>query len=120
MSSKKQRLGRWGEQQAADYLTSRGYQIIARNVRTEHGELDLVARQGSDLVFVEVKARSSAVFGHPEEAVTPNKQQHILEAAQTYLQENPQLEGGWRIDVIALRRRPGAEPEIRHFENAFN
>lgn len=120
MSKAKQRLGRWGEEQAAQFLVSKGYQILARNVRTEHGELDIVAKQGEVLVFAEVKARSSNKFGYPEEALTPAKQQHIFDAASTYLQEHPELNGDWRIDVIALRRRLGQAPEIQHFENAFS
>ena len=120
MSKQKQALGQWGEEQAARYLTDKGYAIVARNVRSEYGELDLIARQGGLLIFVEVKARSSARFGFPEESVGSAKQQHILEAALHYLQEHPEFDGDWRVDVIALRRMGDAEPEIRHFENAFS
>jgi putative endonuclease len=120
VSNRKQSLGRWGEEQAARFLAAKGYEILERNFRTEYGELDLIARTKDQLVFVEVKARSSARFGFPEEAVTPAKQQHILEAAQTYLQEHPEFEGDWRVDVVALRRVKGAPPEIKHFENAFS
>ncbi|MEW5941133.1 MAG: YraN family protein, partial [Chloroflexota bacterium] len=59
MSRPQQRVGRWGEQAAAEYLEKRGYLILARNFRTKHGEIDLIARQDNILVFVEVKARSS-------------------------------------------------------------
>jgi len=120
VSKQKQALGQWGEEQAARYLTDKGYAIVARNVRSEYGELDLIARQGGLLIFVEVKARSSARFGFPEESVGSAKQQHILEAALHYLQEHPEFDGDWRVDVIALRRRGDAEPELRHFENAFS
>ena len=120
MPAQKQSLGRWGEEVAAQYLMSLGYEILERNVRTEYGELDLVTRQGAQLIFVEVKARSSADFGEPEEAVTPAKQQHLLDAAESYLQAHPEFEGDWHVDVIAVRRLKGRNPEIVHFENALN
>ena len=119
--SHKQALGRWGEAQAAEYLSQRGYLILERNVRTAYGELDLVARQGRALVFVEVKTRSSTAFGLPETSVTPRKQAHLLAAAQAYLQAHPDLDGDWRVDVIAIQRRSGSQaPEIAHFENALH
>jgi putative endonuclease len=132
MSTSKQALGRWGEARAAEYLIARGYAILERNARTPYGEIDLVARldgsRSSDprkpaptTVFVEVKTRSSKTFGFPEESVTPRKQAHLLAAAQSYIQEHPQLEGDWRIDVIAIQRYPSkTQPTITHFENAVN
>src|SRR3990170_3381994 len=103
MSSSRQSLGRWGENQAADFLAGCGYAILERNARTPHGEIDLVAQQeesGRDgsvmtTVFVEVKTRSSRAFGYPEESITPRKQAHLLSAAQAYLQEHPELVGDW-------------------------
>lgn len=131
MSKSRQTLGRWGEDLAAGYLLEQGYTILERNARTPYGEIDLVASQVILLpqegmpatcatVFVEVKTRSSRLFGFPEEAVTPRKQAHMLAAAQAYLQAHPDLEGDWRIDVIAIERsRPGGPGVIRHFENAL-
>ena len=97
--------------------------ILARNARTAYGEIDLIARQagvsGAVTVFVEVKTRRSTAFGLPEEAVTPNKQAHLLAAAQAFLQAHPELEGDWRVDVIAVQKGAGGqEPAITHFENA--
>lgn len=120
MSKQKQSLGRWGEEAAARYLAERGYEILARNVRTEFGELDLVARHGKQLVFVEVKARTGNQYGQPEEAVTTTKQLHLAEAAESYLQANPQLASDWRVDVIAINRKTGKDLEIAHFENALD
>ena len=120
MPNQKRALGSWGEQRAAEYLQERGYQIVARNVRGEYGEIDLLARQGAVLVFVEVKARSSAQFGHPEEAITPLKQQHLVDSALDYLQAHPDLDGDWRVDVISVRRMKNGRPEILHFENALD
>lgn len=120
MKTPRQALGRWGETLAADFLVQKGYSILERNVRTPYGELDLVARQGKVLVFVEVKTRSSRAFGLPEEAVTSRKQAHLLAAAQHYLQDHPALEGDWRVDVIAIERCFGQSPAIVHFENALS
>lgn len=119
MSRARLALGRWGEEQAAAFLQRRGYQILERNARTPYGEIDLLARQGDLLVFVEVKTRSSASYGFPEESVTPAKQAHLLAAAQAYLQEHPALDGDWQVDVIAVQVRPGQAPAIRHFENVL-
>jgi putative endonuclease len=116
----RQALARWGENLAAETLAERGYQILARNARTPHGELDLVARQGTITVFVEVKTRTSTAYGLPEEAVTATKQAHLLASAQHYLQTHPDLDGDWRIDVIAIRRLPNQPPEIVHFENVVS
>ena len=112
MSSRKQSLGRWVEARAADFVVGQAY-----NWRCENGEIDLVAQDGAVLVFVEVKARSSQRFGYPEEAVTPAKQQHLIEAAQSYLQAHPEHDGDWRIDVIAVQRSADG-PQIHHIENA--
>lgn len=137
MSKTRQAFGRWGEALAAHYLVERGYTILERNARTPYGEIDLVARQVEEVspgeaaegnragrystVFVEVKTRSSRSFGLPEEAVTSRKQAHMLAAAQAYLQQHPELEGSWRIDVIAIQRyEPSRPPTIHHFENAVS
>ncbi len=126
MSQSRQELGRWGEAHAADYLHQKGYTVIARNVRTPYGEIDLIVQQFSKItegetitVFVEVKTRTSKTFGYPEEAITPRKQLHLVSAAQHYLQEHTDLDKNWRIDVIAIERYPERSPIISHFENAF-
>ncbi len=118
----KQRIGVWGERVAAGYLEKLGFIVLARNVRTPHGEIDLVARaSGGELVFVEVKTRTSGSFGLPEEAVDARKLEHLFRAAEVYLQERPELaDQEWRIDAIAIQGRPGDRVEdvhIEHFEN---
>ncbi len=119
--NRRQALGRWGEARAAAYLEARGYRILARNQRTPYGELDLIALRAGQVVFVEVKTRSGRAFGHPEEAVTPRKQAHLLAAARHYLQSHPALPADWRVDVVAVYR-PAADlpPEILHFENILS
>ena len=120
MSKARQAFGKWGEQRAAAYLAERGYQILEHNVRTPYGEIDLIARQQSILVFVEVKARHTTRFGYPEESVGVRKQAHLMESAAAYLLAHPEFGENWRIDVIAILDRPGAETEILHFENAVS
>ena len=131
MSESRQEIGRWGEAHAADYLIEQGYKILGRNERTPYGEIDLVALMVSDptaepsqsqevLLFVEVKTRTSRTFGYPEEAVTPRKQINMISAAQHYLQEHPDLDLDWRIDVISIERYPDRAPIIHHFENALS
>ena len=130
MSQSRQEIGRWGEAHAADYLIEQGYKILGRNERTPYGEIDLVAQMVPDpkaeprqsqevLLFVEVKTRTSLTFGYPEEAVTPRKQINMISAAQHYLQEHPDLDLDWRIDVISIERYPNRAPIIHHFENAL-
>ena len=70
-------------------------------------------------MFVEVKTRTSQSFGYPEEAVTPRKQINMVSAAQHYLQEHPDLDLDWRIDVISIERYPDRAPIIHHFDNAL-
>lgn len=121
MRLSRQRIGRWGEDQAAGYLAGRGFEILERNVRTQYGEIDLLARQGDLLVFAEVKTRTSRVYGAPETSITPRKQAHMLAAAEAYLQLHPDYTGDWRVDVLAIYGSPaGAAPEIVHFENALS
>jgi len=121
MSTYRKSLGRWGETQAAAYLVERGYLILDSNARTAYGEIDLIASQDNVTVFIEVKTRSSTSFGLPEESITPRKQAHMLAAAQAYLQDHPELDGDWRVDVISiLRKSRGRKPEIAHFENALS
>lgn len=115
----RQRIGRAGEQLAAEYLSRRGYRIEAGNVRTPHGEIDLIAWKDGVTIFVEVKTRSGTGYGMPEEAVTPTKRAHLLAAAEWYWQQSDQEQGEWRIDVIAILRRVGdRRVEVEHFENA--
>lgn len=117
---RRRRIGSWGESLAADFLAERGFDILARNVRTAYGELDLVARRGELLVFVEVKTRSSRAYGFPEEAVTARKQQHLLQSAQAYLETYSAAAVDWRVDVIAISIGAGdASPQIEWFENAI-
>ncbi|NPA30788.1 MAG: YraN family protein [Chloroflexi bacterium] len=111
------RLARQGEAWAARYLQARGYAILGRNVRTPYGEIDIVARDGDQVVFVEVKTRSTRGFGWPEDAVTARKLAHMHAAAEHYLAEHdPEARWPWRLDVLALYwPDPAAPPQVRHW-----
>ena len=102
MGDHRRRLGRCGEEIAASYLQKQGYFILARNWRCSTGELDIVAREGGTLAFVEVRTRRGDRFGTPEESITPNKQAKLVELAQTFLQESDLTDENWRIDVVAV------------------
>ncbi len=113
-------LGRWGEDLAAKTLMAKGYEILARNVRTASGEIDLIARKQELLVFVEVKTRRGDQYGAPEESITPLKQQHMEDAAQLWLAEHPEEMGAWQFDVIAIHQPAGSDhPEITHLEGTL-
>jgi putative endonuclease len=112
-----QRIGKWGEQAAAEFLLQRGYVIIAQNYRTPYGEIDVIARQGDITIFIEVKTRTSNKMGLPEESITARKRQHMLSAAAHYAAAS-EIEH-WQIDVISIEGNPGLQPNIIHFENAI-
>ena len=107
--------GNEGEQTACDFLVSKGYALLDRNVRRGRGEIDIIARQKKTTVFVEVKRRSSTAYGRPAEAVNAEKQRRIAQAAALYMQENGLEDARIRFDVIEIL--PG---EILHIEGAFD
>lgn len=117
MSAHNQEVGNWGEAVTTKYLAAQGYNVIARNVRTPYGEIDIVAEKDGFTSFVEVKTRTSKSFGPPEISVTPRKQEHMLAAAEHYAQEH-EIDH-WQIDVIAVEGKPGGQPKFTHFENAI-
>jgi len=110
-----QRIGRWGEQAAADYLQNSGYTLLEKNAHASHGEIDLVARLEGVTVFVEVKTRTSRGFGLPEEAISPRKLARMRAAAELYAAEH-EIDH-WQLDVLAVEGIPGIPPRIEHFEN---
>jgi putative endonuclease len=117
MSTKKQQIGKWGENEAADFLSNHGYEIIARNVRTLRGEIDLVVKLEDVTVFVEVRILTSSRIAHPEETITRRKQSHMLAAVEDYTQLH--AIDHWQIDAIAVEGKPGSKPLITHFENVL-
>jgi putative endonuclease len=118
MTEARQDFGRYGEDLACGELEHRGYTVLARRYRTEHGELDIVARQGDYLVFIEVKARQGDRFGDPEEAVTPQKQRRLVWMATDYLVRHGLGEIACRFDVVAVSTDTDP-PSIVVIEDAF-
>jgi putative endonuclease len=116
MNRRKQ--GTAGEDLAVQYLQKNGLKILERNYRFERGEIDIVAEDGEDLVFVEVKARRSNSFGAPEDAVTEEKQKQVYNVADGYLFEHNIDDRPCRFDVVAIEFQNGCN-EIRHIRNAF-
>jgi putative endonuclease len=116
MSDKMQK-GREAEDLAAKFLESQGYEILQRNYRYKHSEIDLIVRKDNWLVFVEVKMRSSDAFGYPEEFVDYRKAKNIVYGAEQYTYEH-EYNGNVRYDVVAISMRNGL-PDLKHFEDAF-
>ncbi|MGH2495760.1 MAG: YraN family protein [Ktedonobacteraceae bacterium] len=117
----RQLLGRKGEQMAADALRERGYHIVEHNFRCRYGEIDLIAEEQDDLVFVEVKTRRGTAFGHPEEAVTLTKRRKLVEVASYYLDLHASGDRSWRIDVVAIDfNQDGKFREIRVYRHAVS
>ena len=117
MTKHNQHVGAWGEGLAVDYLISKGNEIIARNIRTPYGEIDIIARQKDVIIFVEVKTLTSKQNFFPEHNITPRKREHMLACAQHYSAEN-EIDH-WQIDVIAIEGKEGTKPVITYFENAI-
>lgn len=114
-------LGWRGEELAARYLGSLGCSILERRWRPKHlrsGEIDLVVRDGSEIVFVEVKSRLGGGFGQPEEAVTAAKRDRLRRTAQAFLQERGLADRPWRIDVIAVLSVAPGRACLRHLRSA--
>ncbi|MFT4028667.1 MAG: YraN family protein [Protaetiibacter sp.] len=115
----KDELGRRGERLAERYLLARGYRLVERNWRCRHGEIDLVARDGDTLVFVEVKTRTSTAFGHPFEAITPAKLARLRRLAGLWCETHPRERGRVRIDAVAVLAPHGTESRIEHLVGVF-
>jgi putative endonuclease len=111
-------LGDRGENMAAKYLRMQGMKIIVRNFRTDVGEIDIIAREGKTLVFVEVKTRVDD-DPTPEQQVNAVKQHQITKAARTYLARYGIPQPPARFDVVAIVWPPGRQPQIRHTPAAF-
>lgn len=115
-------IGQCGEDAAAAFLKKKGYKIIKRNYKNKIGEIDIIAKNNEDMVFVEVKTRSSEKFGTPAEAVTYYKKQKIVNTAKWYLAQN-QTELNVRFDIIEVYGKftdtSFELSRINHFEQVF-
>ena len=119
MSRRRQRLGKSGESTAAWFLQGQGYRILARNYRNRTGEIDIIAREGNTLVFVEVKTRRSHRFGPPKTAVTAGKQYRMTRTALGYMKETGRMNTRARFDVVTIDAST-QPPEIEVIKNAFD
>lgn len=118
MSQQRQRTGKRGEEIARAYLEKRGYKIVTANYRTKYGEIDLIARDGATLVFIEVKTRTQKKFGSPFDALTAGKCMNISRVALHYLLTHGGTEQPARFDVVAVC--PGEDVEVEIVHNAFD
>jgi len=121
MSEKNKRdLGKEGEDIAVKYLTEKGFKIVERNYHySTKGEIDIIANDKNQLVFVEVKSRINLDYGEPEYAINPKKIKQIKKMAELYLFEKEIDEADCRFDVVAILLGDGSKPVINHYENAF-
>lgn len=123
MTDPRRSTGAAGEALAEIYVQRKGYSVLARNWRCAAGELDLIAQDGSTLVFVEVRTRRGTAQGSAEESITPSKQRRLVMLAETYLAQQTAhghaWAGEWRIDVIAIHIDPRGLSQINHLINAI-
>lgn len=121
ISGARRRLGQMGERLAAARLENCGYRIVERNFRCRYGEIDLIASEGQDLVFVEVKTRRGTVCGLPEEAITSRKARTLQTVASHYLDLHQLADCSWRIDIVAIQfSSDGKLEEIRVYQHAIS
>ncbi|SFD46004.1 YraN family protein [Spirosoma endophyticum] len=109
--------GKQGELEAVRYLQEKGYEIMTQNYRYQHAEIDLIAKKGKLLVFVEVKTRTNLSYGNPEEFVSYTKAKLVMKAAENYIFANDWLHD-IRFDIVAVTVA-GNELRINHIEDAF-
>lgn len=120
MAAYRQTIGKLGEDEAVRLLSEKGYRIECRNYQTPYGELDIVARDGRILVFVEVKSRIDSSYGNGLEAVTRQKRRHLARAALLYLCRHHMRHEMCRFDVMALAfDRRGVLAKVHHIIDAF-
>lgn len=112
-------LGKKGEQLAVSYLRQKQYDILHCNWTWGRKEIDIIARQNNTIVFIEVKTRSSQRFGMPEEAVHNRKEEHLLGAADRYLEQYGLQPDAIRFDIISITATAAGLQEILHLEDAF-
>ncbi|WAM34733.1 YraN family protein [Caldicellulosiruptor morganii] len=116
----KRELGNNGEEIAVEFLKKMGYEILHRNFRCRFGEVDIIAKHGDVVVFVEVKTRKSLKFGYPSEAVTRTKQKHLKKVAEYFSQRRDAKDCMFRFDVVEIYMNARNEViDINIIQNAF-
>ena len=117
--SHNQNFGKWGEKEAVSFLIRKGLSIVEQNWRSGHGEIDIIARDDKGYIFVEVKTRGGDGYGFPEQAITKEKRNHLIQSVLNYI-DNKQITDAWRIDVVSIRKLPQQHLDIEWFQNAIN
>lgn len=115
----KRKTGNYGEDLACKFLEERGFKIVERNYFYGHGEIDIITKDGDELVFVEVKYRTNDEYGPPELSISKGKQRLVRRTAEAYLFENGIKDQKCRIDLIAILHLKDEKPKINHIINAF-
>jgi len=115
----KDQLARAGEDAGADYLESKGYTVLHRNIRFPEGELDIVAKWRKTLIFIEVKTRETEKFGKPYEFVSEQKQRRLRAMASRFVSLCRLQRVEVRFDILSILWPPGQPAKIEHIENAF-
>jgi putative endonuclease len=118
MTKERQQYGKESESDAVRLLKKNGYKILEQNYRNQIGEIDIIAKHGRTVVFVEVKARKSLYYGHAKWAVTPKKQRKLSMVALYYLKATKQIQEKARFDVVTIHSE-NETPKIEIIRNAF-
>ena len=120
MPTPRAQLGDWGEELAGRFLEERGYCILDTKYRCRFGEVDIVARDGEELVFVEVRTRRGGGFGAPEESLSAAKMRRLVTTCEDYIQRRTGEHTEWRIDLVCVHLDRGREaPRIHHLRHAI-
>jgi putative endonuclease len=119
MTTERQAVGAYGERVAARHLQQQGLVVLDRNWRCPDGELDLVLRDGDDVVFCEVKTRRGGGFGPPAEAVTADKVRRLRRLARLWLEQSQVRPHALRFDVVEVLPQPRGGPVVEHIRGAF-
>lgn len=114
------RFGAWGERIAAEYLERQGWSVLARNYRWSRREIDLIARQGCTIAFIEVKTRADESFAHPFESLGLVQRRRIAEVAAAWVREHGVETEVYRFDLISVLRSPAGEVRIDHLPDAWS
>lgn len=115
MQTARRQFGDTGEDHAVAFLKGKGFYILARQVRTMFGEIDVVCQDGKEIVLVEVKTRRTHRFGRPEDSITRTKFAHMAASAHVFLSQRGWLARPWRLDVVAVTWPVGAKPTVAHY-----
>ncbi|MBI3039451.1 YraN family protein [bacterium] len=120
MNDDRRKFGKWGEEMAFNFLQAKGFKIIKRNYRSRWGEIDIIAKDKEFLVFVEVRAKTKSIHGHPLETITLRKQNQVIRMAKEYIAFNGIPDSlPCRFDVIAILSQAHENTELVHLVDAF-